>query len=207
MARTYRVTFHCHHSNGTLVEPSLHYQTDVPTGGDEPDPDDVAAGVWTELGTQFLGALTGDVTVDTVVATEQVVPPDIGAQGAHNVNAVGVNSESDTKLPLALVPILNLRTHTVSRSARGYMTMASPRTSTSLASGGAWASGWIDLWTSLCNRFDNSFDLGTLIITHVNPVVYSRKRHRAGTTPYTFRVTAASPNARPHWLRTRTTSP
>jgi len=44
-------------------------------------------------------------------------------------------------------------------------------------------------------------------ITHVNPVVYSRKRHRDGLTPYTFRVTSATVNPKSHWLRSRTSSP
>ena len=34
MARCYRVTFMCAYADGTLVEPSLHYLTDVPTAGD-----------------------------------------------------------------------------------------------------------------------------------------------------------------------------
>lgn len=207
MSRIYRVTLHAHHSNGTLVQPSVHYQTDVPTGGSEPDPDDVAGGVWSTIGTELRNCFTGDVTLDTLVASEQVLAPDIGAQGVHAINLVGTQSESDTRLPLALVPIIRVRSGTVSRSARGHFSLASPRTSTSLDSTGAWASGWVTIFTALCAKLNDSFDLGTLIITHVNPVVYSRKRDRAGTPPVTFRVSSADLRPRPSWLRSRTSSP
>lgn len=191
--------------DGTLAVPSLHYQTDVPPGGDEPDPDDVATGVWGVIGTTYLAACRA-FTVHQVVATEQVLPPDIPAQGLKSVEAGGTLAGSDSNLPYGLVPIVNLRTDVASRSSRGHIVLPGPVDSTSFTAG-LWNTAHQTAYNALAAKLDDSFDLGTLFITHVNPVVYSRKRHKDGLTPYTFRVSSASLNTTPHWLRSRMTKP
>jgi hypothetical protein len=72
---------------------------------------------------------------------------------------------------------------------------------------GEWGEPYFSALQEWCLQLDNSFDLGDLFPTHVNPVVYSRKRHLAGLEPHTFRVTSASPRPQCRWLRSRSTTP
>lgn len=207
MARVYRATFHCSYADGTLVQPSIHYQTDVPTGGDEPAAADVANGVWGNLHFWLAGNTPTTIDIHEVVVTEQVLPPDIGAQAAHGApGEAGTLSPGDDDLPRGLVPLINIHTDTASRSARGWMFLASPGDSTFLVDG-AWDPSYVASLQGFADQLDNSFDLGSLFPTHVNPVVYSRKRHKLGQEPYTFRITSALANPRPHWLRRRLSSP
>lgn len=207
MSRVYRATLKCSYSDGTLIEPSVHYQTDVPLAGGEPDHQDVVDGIYDLLGTAFLNTLPVSVTFDDLVAAEQTIAPDIGVVGTHHVGAVGTGQGSGQLVPRALVPLFSLHTDVHSRSARGHFFGCSPGGTAPLESG-LWASSgvqpYLDAFAAL---LDNSFDLGTAQITHVNPVVYSRKRHQQGASPYTFRVTSAVAKTRPTWLRSRLTTP
>lgn len=206
VSATYRCTFVCEQSNGVLIEPSVHFQTDLSFVGDEPSPDDVAGGAWTLLGTAFKALCRTDVTVHRLVATEQVLKPAIGAVGLHTVEEAGTYSAADAHVPAALVPLINLHTAVASRSARGHLFLGGPRDTITLISG-KWSSSWLTRMTTFADLLDNSFDLGTIDVTHVHPVVYSRTRHRNGTEPHTFRVTKATANNQPTWLRSRLTVP
>lgn len=207
MARIYRCTFRCSYADGTLVEPSLHYLTDVALAGSEPDPDDIASGLWSALGTEFLGVLTNQVTVNDVVASECVIPPAIGVQGSHHVGSVGTGFGAQTELPRALVPLISLNTGIASKSARGHIFLCSPGYKENLATGGIWASSAQGFFNTLATQLDDSYDLGTVSVTHVNPVVYSRTRHVRGQDPHHFRVTGATAQTHPHWLRSRLSNP
>lgn len=208
MARVYRVTIRAHHSNGALIEPSLHYQTDVPTTGDEPNPDDVAAGAWTLLGTAFKACCHSSITVDDVVAAEEVLKPDIGVGGAHTVNQVGTMSSASASETHGLVAVINRHTGIRSRSARGWLMMPSPCL-TDQTNGDAWAaSGTYKLaLDAFALLLDNSFDLGSILVTNVNPVVYSRTRRARGESPWVFRVTSATVNPQARFLHSRLSVP
>jgi hypothetical protein len=207
VSRVYRATFKCAYGDGTLVQPSLHYQTDLPTGGDEPEPNDVAAGIWTMLGTAFLGTLASPITVASIDVSEQVLPPDIGVAGSHTVGSVGTGFGTGADLPRALVPIITLHTGISSRSARGHIFLGCPGDSTVLATGGIWDPTPQSYFGTLAALLDNSFDLGTAFVTHVNPVIYSRTRHARSLSPYTFRVTSATAKTHATWLRSRLSTP
>jgi hypothetical protein len=206
VARTYRITINCTHVIGMKFAPTLHYQTDVPTAGSEPDPDDVANGVWGVIATDIRNAASDWVTFDDLVAGEEVIPPDIGVSGVKILNVPGLLVHGDAKIPTGASPLLNLHTGTRSRSARGWTHPPGPTASTQL-NGQQWSSAYITLLNNLAAKLDDSFDLGTVFPTHVNPVVYSRKRHVAGESPYTFRVTGATVNPEVKWLRSRMTTP
>jgi hypothetical protein len=206
VARIYRLQFECVTDIGTLVQPSLHYQTDVPLGGDEPDPDDVAAAVWGHVGTTFKNCFSSHTTVTAIAALEEVLAPDIGVAGTHTVGEVGTLAGSGDSMQDSVCPLINLHTAVRSRSARGWMFMPPPR--------------WSDRWSvvgwdgtlqadlaAFCAQLDDVIDLGTLIITHLNPVVYSRTRRQRATSPWTFRVASATARTKAHWLRSRATAP
>lgn len=206
MARVYRATFKCTYSDGTLVQPSLHYQTDLPPLGDEPNADDVASGIWSLLGTAFTNATFNAITINDLIVVEQVLSPDIGATGIHHVGTPGAFSAAAEDLPRELVGLMSIHSGTASRSARGHMFLPGTGDKAKL-SGRAWTTGTLDNWNVLAALLDNSFDLGAITPTHVNPVVYSRTRHIRGENPYTFRVTGATVSSRPRWLRSRGTTP
>lgn len=205
MARVYRVTIMAKRGS-TLIEPSLHYQTDVPGLGEEPDPNDVANGAWSVWGTQFLACCASDLHVDTVVALEETLPPDIGVAGVHTVNLNGTHSLGDEAMPSGMASLINIHTGTRSRSARGWLRMPYPPGSFNV-NGDVWTSTYQSLLQAFADLLDNSFELGSVNPTTVNPVVYSKTRRQRAETPYTFRVTNATANPRVHWLRSRTTSP
>lgn len=188
------------------MQPSLHYQTDVPVAGGEPDPADVAAGIWALMASAFLAATPSTVTCHELLVTEQVLKPDIGAQAIRASNQAGTIAVGQEDLPRELVPILNIYSDTASRSARGYTTLAGPgsETFTNLR---LWTATYVTLLEQFATNASLSFDLGTLQVTHVHPVVYSRTRHQRGQDPYTFRVKSVRVNERPHWRRSRGTTP
>jgi hypothetical protein len=73
--------------------------------------------------------------------------------------------------------------------------------------GDTWISGYQTKLAAFAAVLDDSFNLGTIDITHVNPVVYSRTRHQRGEDPHAFRVTSATANTKAHWLKTRMSTP
>jgi hypothetical protein len=206
VARIYRAVLKAHHDDGTLIEPSVHYLTDVPTAGSEPDPDDIASGVHSLIGEAYRQTLHSTCTYDDVIVTEMVLPPAIGASGSHHVGAAGGVSSAAYDLPKALVPIVNLHTGVSSRSARGWLMLGGPGAEAATANQ-KWTGAFLTAYQAFAALLDNSFDLGSVFPTHVNPVVYSRTRHRRGTDPHHFRVTGASASDVPHWLRSRMSSP
>jgi hypothetical protein len=206
MSRIYRAVFSCTGTDGALMEPSVHYQTDVPLGGDEPDPSDVATGIWGHVGTTFLGCFSSYVTCHELVVLEETLPPDIGVAGAHAVGLNGTMSGSGDSLPAGVCPLLNIHTDTRSRSARGWTHMPYLQWADRCGHS-AWDSAALSALQAFANLLADTIDLGSLIITHLNPVVYSRTRRTRAESPWTFKVTNVHANPAPKYLRSRTTSP
>lgn len=194
------------YGDGTLCQPSLHYQTDVPTAGSEPDPADVASTIWGHLGNFVPATVPTYVHIDSLVVSEQVLKPDIGAAGAVNIDIAGTLPGSSEDLPRELVAIINLHTNVASRSARGYFTLPGPGGET-FTQGRLFTNEYVNAGNSLAGVLDDQLDIGTFQVTHLNPVVYSRKRHQAHQDPFTFRVQSAKLNLRPKWRRSRGTTP
>lgn len=207
MSRVYRVSIRGTSETGALVMPGWHVQTDVPTGGDEPDPSDIANTIWSHLGTALLSATPNVVHVDELQLVEQVLPPDIGVAGAHTVNSYGtMPAGSGNQLPDGTVAVYDIHTGVRSRSSRGWMLWPGPANSSYLIHN-EWSSGYMGYANAFAALLDDSVDVGTVFITHVNPVVYSKTRRQRLESPYTFRVTSVTVNKRAHWLRSRMTSP
>lgn len=206
MARIYRATLRCHASDGTLFEPSLHYQTDVPPAGDEPEPSDVAAAIDTKLQAALRAILPATGVYEGCFVAEQVIPPDIGVAAVQVNGSSGNLVATDGNTPHGVVPIVNLHTGISSRNARGHLVPPSPG-SALFGSGRKWSTSYLALLTTFANLLDDSMDLGSLFPTHLNPVVYSRTRQLRDQEPWTFRVTSASVNPTPHWLRSRQSAP
>lgn len=206
VARIYRITFVCAHSNGALAEPSLHYQTDLNPLEDEPDPGDVANDIWGHFNTAFRNCLHSETTVLRIDAREEVLPPDIGAAGTHGVNLPGTGFTGTVGLPHALCAVVNRHTGVASRSARGWFHMPSPLQQTCVA-GDVWGSTYETTLDALAALLDDTIAFGGIGTGHYNPVVYSRTRHGRGLTPYAWKVTAGVKNRQPKFLRSRYTIP
>lgn len=199
----------CHDTvDQSLIEPSLHYQTDLSTGGDEPAADDVANGVWSILGGDFLALCHDQYHVDSVVARSQELKGSgvIPVLGQLTVNQPGQLTSGGFDLPRELVGIVNLYTDAATRSGRGYTSLPCPGVESFLQDR-LWFGSYKTACDSFASKCDNSFSLGTISVATVNPVVYSATRRARGQAPYTFRVQSARFNTRPHWLRSRGTSP
>lgn len=207
MARIYKCTIMATHSDGTLIQPSVHYQTDVADIGSEPNPDDVARRCWEHFATSFLLVTPTTVTVHELVVTEQVVKPNIGVVGAFTVEQSGTSTAGTNHLPHELVPLVNLHTQTHSRSARGWLFLASPSDVAWLNANGEWQQTLVTNIQGLANLFATSFGVGDINVTTTKPVIYSRTRHQRGNTPYVFPVSHATANPQPAWLRSRGTAP
>jgi hypothetical protein len=209
VARTYRATFFCKDlDDGTIVQPSLHYQTDLSTAGEEPEAGDVASGIWAVVGQAFLNATPSRVSCDGLVVRSEEIPGSgiLPAEGFHSVGLPGNLAVVEGDLPRELVAICNIHTNVGSRSARGYITLSGPY-SEAYVTLKQWAGAYATAGHAFAALLDNSFSLGTIQPADVHPVVYSRTRRIKGFTPYTFRVSSASFNLRPHWRRSRGTTP
>lgn len=207
MSRVYRCTIRAKHLDGTLVEPSVHYQTDLQPLGDEPDPSDVAAGLWGHWGSACLQCLPDSVKVDELVVVEQVLPPAIGVVGSFPVGLVGSHQIfTNEDLPHGLVPILNVRSDTSSRNARGHFSLACPGSKNDLSQG-KWSGGMVTAYNAFAALLDDDLSLGSVLPSTLRPVVFSRTRMQREQDPFTFKVIAVTPNATPHWLRSRMTNP
>jgi hypothetical protein len=206
VARIYRVVLEASLSDGTLIQPSLHYQTDLSLGGSEPDPSDVAAGIWGHIGTAWLATFTAHTTVAALAALEEVIPPAIGAAGSHAVNLAGTLAGSGDQIPNGLVPVINLHTDTRSRSARGWFHNSSPRYA-DYVSQNVWSGGVVTAINNLCSLLEDVITIGSVITTDLRPGVYSRTRALRGESPDFFHLTGASLNPKCHWLRSRMSTP
>jgi hypothetical protein len=202
----WRATIRGSYSDGTLVETALHYRTIPPIGGDEPDPNDTAAGIWGFIGTQYTDWLDPDLTVHDLVLTEEVLPGEVPRGGSHVVNQPGDADTSDAPLPRAVTMVMNKRTGTHTRSGRGWL--AYPfQPDGSHVDGNRWNDAALADIAGLMDRLSSSFTEGEALETTVQPCVYSRTRALAGEDPVFFDITSVTANARVHWLRSRATTP
>jgi hypothetical protein len=208
MARVYKCTFMGRFTNGALVEPGVHYQTDLSAGGSEPAPDDVANAIWGHIGIPFQQATSTYVTVDELVVVEQVIPPAIGVVGAHSVGAPGLLSPGDDALPREMAALISWHTNTHSRSARGHTFMPNPGASTYLQGDKTWVETIMAQLQAFANACLGLITVGSSPFeTTLRPVIYSRTRHLRGQVPFTFELSGATAKQAPTWLRSRGTVP
>jgi hypothetical protein len=207
MAKVFRATVKARHGDGTLIQPSLHYQSDLEPLEDEPTAQEVADGLWSKWGTQLRTCHHTTVVFDELVVTEEVLPPDIPSQASKAVAANGTLTSGAFDLPKGLVVLLGIKTTTPSRSARSHLALGCPGPATFLG-GGVWTSSVITPAQAFCDLLNDDVEVGGPIITHtMHPVVYSRTRRKRGESPYTFRVSNAVARPTPHWLRSRMSQP
>lgn len=146
--------------------------------------------------------------MDGLLVRSEEIPASgiIPVEAFHVFGTAGTLSALNADLPRELVGIVNLHTGVGSRSARGYTTLPGPYSEAQLTDH-LWAGAYATAGHAFADLLKQSFDLGTIQVAHVNPVVYSRTRRTRNQSPWTFRVTSATFNLRPHWRKSRGTSP
>jgi hypothetical protein len=150
--------------------------------------------------------VTSSTLVQELLVVSEELPPDLAVGASHIVNEVGTASTATPNAPEGMVPVINLHTDVRSRSSRGWLMLPGPMLQNAIE-GNFWSSGYQSAYNAFAAVLDNSFDLGTVFVTHVNPVVYSRTRRIRAQSPYTFKVTSATSNHQVRWLKSRLTAP
>lgn len=206
--KVWRLVFESITPSGVVCINHLHFQTDGEVGATEP----TASSLLTRLDTEFRGlyraALAEEDTLRSLALREEVRGSDVPAPGADvNVGLAGLLATSTNDLPDAMCLVISKKTGIPLRSARGYLALPSPRSSAHLTSAREWGSTYLTAANALAAKLDDSYDVGTFPDVMLNPVVYSRTRHNAGLSNYTFKVTAGIARTTPHWRRSRMTAP
>ena len=204
----YRFQFNGISADGGLAITGLHYKTDPPPLGDEPNPADVLTAIDTHIRTAFLLCVDTDYVLQTESLREEVTPGsgDVPALAELAVNQHGTLVGGSGNMPTPTCAVIALKTTAAIRSARGYMALPSPGRNM-LANPDAWSSGYLTTLNAFGDLLNDHFDIGTLTTTRVTPVVYSRVRRAEGKNPYTFDITAATAHAKPKFRRSRLSIP
>lgn len=206
----YRFTFAGHYTDGVQTRNSLHYVTQPPALGEEPNVADVLDLLDTELTTVYNNCMPGNHFLDSESLSEMVAPSsgDVPAGAEKSKGGlVGGISSGDGHMPEAITAIIALRTGVPLRSARGYVALPSPIGSAYLNSSAEWTGTYLAALNALAAKLDDDYELGTVAVTSVIPVVYSRTRHARGFDPPWFQVQAGVVRQKPSWRRSRTTAP
>lgn len=209
MANIYRIQWVGEDQTGAANITGVHVQTDVPTGGDEPDVGDVLDGFDTQYTFAFTSCLPDTLTVSEL-QLRQIVPPgsgDVPLAASKTLSTNGGLSGENDDVPTSCCVILSLHTNAALRSGRGYQALPSPVYSELMASIDRVGSTIVDNGAHLADLYADGYDLGSLFPTHVNTVVYSRARAGRLLDPVTFKIVSGSVNTRIMWRRSRVSIP
>lgn len=212
MSKVYRCSYKTVTDGGVELVSTFHYQTDLNSpDDDEPDITDIASAVKNHLHAGYKACIHSTYTIVALEAREEVQPGsgDVGAASVVTINEAGGFTSADKAIPVAACLVIRRRTAAAIRSGRGHLALPGSRYSGSMDTNGRWsASGafWTAV-TALAALLDDDLSVGTISPVTVHPVIYSRVRHAKGLDPFTFKITSATPQVQPHWLRSRMTAP
>ena len=209
MANIYRIQWVMTDDSGADNVTGFHVQTDVPPAGDEPDPQDVLDG-FDDKYTSYLTPCIPDTVELVSLQLRQLVTPgssDVPVAAEKALSGNGQGSGADGTVPTACCQILGLTTNAALRAARGYMALPSPFYAEQMADENHISSSQVAALNSFGGVLPDGYDLGTLLITHVNSVVYSRRRDSLHLDPFTFPILGHKVNTRVMWRRSRVSVP
>lgn len=209
MANVYRVQWVGTDASGATNVTGFHIQTDVPTLGEEPDPNDILDGFDGAYTTIFRTCVPGSFSFVSLQLRQMVLPDssEIPVAAEKALSGGGEGDDGDGTLSTSLTIILGLTTNAALRSARGYMAIPSPVNPALMDSENIIGGALHDAIDNLGSAIEDSFDVGSTFPTHCNPVVYSRRRHLELLDPFTFRITGHKVNRRIMWRRSRVSIP
>ena len=206
----WKTTWRSSYDDGTLVSNSLHWVSQPAFGGDDVNADQLLSTINEALTDYYLACCSGNITLNEVVAS-QILPylsTDV-PEGAILTpdGASGTLTPGTDALPKGLVGIMSLQTGVARRWARGYMALPGSQNEVHLDDG-----NWSGAYLYACNAFaallDNDYEAGDSDSVSIIPVVYSRKRAQTIDLDHSWaQVQAGVFRTKPHWRRSRTTSP
>jgi hypothetical protein len=172
---------------------------------EDPGATDITTALANWLVDDYVSILPSAITFDEL--TVRSILPDVEVTAAHTVGLSGLLSAGEGDLPVECCTVCTLRTGNATRSGRGRMFIPSPLASSYLDSPDHWDAS-SEYWSAI-NVFMNDlqdghdFDYGDLdaFSAHLSLVVWSRHLDEA------FDSTSFTVRSRPHWLRSRSTSP
>ena len=212
MSLVYRCSYKSTTPTGVQNVNTFHYQTDKGSPLDaEPDISDVAGAVNAHLKTLYKAILPSDATLTSLDSVLCVRPGsgDIPTANTISINELGTALITNEAIPVACGLLIRKKSPAATRSGRGHIVLPSPRFSGVMTANATFATTtayWTDV-LALCNAMNDSLTIGTLTVTTLRPVVYSRTRHEREDDPFTFTLTNAVPQQQPHWLRSRMSAP
>ena len=190
-------------TSGTLFVNTLHVQVfEDPDDNFNASADGVADGVDAAFTTLYRAMLNTAYTVNELAVRElRTATPEAAAK---SLAVAGTLANATSLLPIEVCGIITWKSNVATRSGRGRMFVPSPRYSSYLTTNDAWNTG-AAYWTAM-GAFaaevltTNTFVEGGVTYT-IQPVVYSRAHDQANE------ITSYVRRQRPHWLRSRSTSP
>jgi hypothetical protein len=200
--------------NGAEFMSHVHYQTDVPVGGSEPDASEILDHTLSHFSssghnlTAWTNVMTNNSQLTEARVREEVTPGsgDVPAVASNALALPGTLGGAGTDaLPSAMCVWIAYVTAAAIRGGRGG-THAPPTMAASFLNGaGAWdtATGYWTNMLTLAAAIKTSFSGGGTFPADINPKVYSRTRRARGFDPFTFALTNAVPSNAPRWLRRR----
>lgn len=206
----WKTTWRSSYADGTLVSNSLHFVSQPTTGLADVSADELRLAVDDALTEAYLACVPSDITLHEHVAS-QILPPlstDI-PEGAIRTfeGASGTLTAGTEALPKGLVGIMSLQTGVARRWARGYMALPGSLNSAHLDDGN-WSGAYSDACLAFAALLDDDYEAGDDDSVSIIPVVYSRKRALTlGIDNAWAQVQAGVFREKPHWRRSRTTSP
>lgn len=209
MSKIYRFSYFGHFDDGVQVVTGFHYKVVPPPAGSDPAAVDVLDGIDGHYRSTFVAVMDSRIMVDSAELREEVTPysGEVPAAASKVVNTPGGLGGTGKVLPDALTMIVKLRTDAALRSARGYMALPGPSSTSYLSASRQWTGAYLTAVQAFAALLDDEIEFGAVTPSHGRPVVYSRTRHARQLDPYTFDVVEGVPRLTPSWRRSRTTAP
>lgn len=187
---------------------SLHYQTDLVLGENEPPASQVLDEADAKLTTVFRSACTTSNVVDVLRAREEVLDPavEVPASGEKVIALAGNGGSSAFDLAPEMCVLIHRKTGAAIRSGHGWLHLPPVLSVSALGTAGDWNNAATPI--AGANAFaallddDITHTTATILRWTLHPVVYSKVRRQRGAD-YTFQVTAATRATHPAWLRSR----
>jgi hypothetical protein len=203
--RTYKCALRCSRA-GVLYISTFHMQVIPESGFSDPDPNDVASGIWGHIQTEFINVTPDNMSIDDLIIDEAVNPPDIGANGSHTISVGGSLVATGNRLPDALCANINWQTGVSSRNARGWMHPPPPGGSNYINEN-QWTGPYLGLVDALGAKMVGEIDFGSFFPARGTFVTFSRTRFKELQSPWYWNIQSHKTNPSAKWLRTRTTAP
>jgi hypothetical protein len=211
VAKVWRLSWVSSTDGGVELINTQHVQTDLGLGESEPSAANVADAIDDHYRDAYKDLLSVNFTLHSLETRECLPASSTDVPEAHTttIEEAGTLAVGTLGLPNEMCGLIKLRTASASRAARGYMVPPSPQSITALDTSRLWATAG-GYWAALqayAELLDDVIDTGGIGAVDLNPVVYSRTRHNASLSPFTFQVTQAIAVRTPHWRRSRSTAP